>query len=64
MEEEKVYRYIKEYILKHGYSPCIREICKGTGYKSKSSISCHISNLVKKNGLRQMPKRGAQGLFV
>lgn len=63
MEEEKVYRYIKEYILKHGYSPCIREICKGTGYKSKSSISCYISNLVKKKWLETDAEKGSSRAF-
>lgn len=44
---DEVYNVIKEYIMKKGYSPSVREICQITGYKSTSSVHNHIQTLIK-----------------
>lgn len=41
----KVLIYIHDFINIKGFSPTIREICKGTGLKSTSSVSSHIEKL-------------------
>lgn len=48
--EEKVLNYIKQYHEEHSLMPSIREICKGTGLKSTSSVSYHLAKLVE-NGI-------------
>lgn len=43
---DKVYKAIKTYQEKHGYSPTIRELCDLTGLRSTSTIHQHIQNLI------------------
>lgn len=42
---EKVYRFIVEYITENTYSPSVRDICKGVGIKSTSTIHNHLNRL-------------------
>lgn len=48
-KQEKVLNYIKEYTAKHGFPPAVREIAKGVGLNSPSSVHSHIKRL-EKNG--------------
>lgn len=43
----RVYDYVCEYIEKNVYSPNIREICKGTGLSSTSSVHNCLKRLEK-----------------
>lgn len=45
-----VYKAIKEYIEKNGYSPSIREICQITGKKSPATIKFCLDRL-RKDGI-------------
>ena len=47
---EKVYKYIVDYMTENQYAPSIREICKGVGLKSTSSVHMYLMSL-KKAGL-------------
>lgn len=38
-----------------GYSPSIREICKGVGLSSTSSVYCHLNKLETLGYLRRNP---------
>lgn len=51
----EVYIFIHDFIIKNGYSPTVREIGKGVGLKSTSSVSAQINKLhnlgfIKKEG--------------
>ena len=48
-KQELVLNYIKEYSAKHGFPPAVREIAKGVGLNSPSSVHSHIKRL-EKNG--------------
>lgn len=41
----KVYNYIVDYIVENGYSPSVRDICKGVGVKSTSTVHNHLNRL-------------------
>lgn len=43
--KEKVFRFIKQFITENGFSPTIREICKGTGIKSASTVFGYLQKL-------------------
>ena len=43
-----VYDFIVEYVLTHGYAPCTKEICQGTGYSSTSTINHAMKELFEK----------------
>lgn len=55
--EEKVLNYIKKYHEKHSLMPTVREICKGLGFKSTSSVSYHLAHLVEKGELTNLPNK-------
>ncbi len=42
---DKVYYFIKDYYVKYGYSPSVRDICKGIGIKSTSTVHNHLNRL-------------------
>ncbi|SKC90548.1 LexA family protein [Maledivibacter halophilus] len=41
----KIYKAIKSFCEKYGYSPSIREIQKTCGYKSPSTVYAHLKTL-------------------
>lgn len=49
--QDKILAFIKQYHAKHSLTPSIREICKGTGLKSTSSVSYHLVKLVENGTL-------------
>lgn len=48
-KQELVLNYIKSYTAEHGFPPAVREIAKGVGLNSPSSVHSHIKRL-EKNG--------------
>ena len=40
-----IYDYIVEYVDQNGYPPSVRDICKGTGIKSTSTVHSHLKRL-------------------
>lgn len=42
---QRVYDFLVAFIKKNGYSPSIREICKGTDLKSTASVYHHLMTL-------------------
>lgn len=42
---EKIFEFIKNYTLEHGYAPSHEEICDGVGLCSKSTVSSHMTRL-------------------
>ncbi len=49
--EEKILSFIREYIEKSGFSPTYREISKGVGLSSTSTIHHYIRKLKKEGRL-------------
>lgn len=49
----KILEYLKEFNLKKGYPPSIREICKAVGYKSTSSVYKHLNILEEEGYIRK-----------
>lgn len=43
--DKDVLKYIYSFICKHGFSPSVREIGRGTGLKSTSSVYLHLVHL-------------------
>ncbi|NLM19423.1 MAG: transcriptional repressor LexA [Clostridiaceae bacterium] len=42
---DKIYNFIVEYISENTYSPSVRDICRGVGIKSTSTIHNHLNRL-------------------
>ena len=42
---DRVYSYVKYYIKTNTYSPSVRDICKGAGLKSTSSVHMYLKKL-------------------
>ena len=42
---DRVYNYVKLYIKTNAYSPSVRDICKGAGLKSTSSVHTYLRKL-------------------
>lgn len=46
--QEKILNFVNDYVKENGYPPSIREICKGVGLSSTSTVHAHLTNLTKK----------------
>ena len=51
--QDEILKYIKEYMVEHGYPPTIREIGKALGRSSPATIHTHLKNLEKKGMIRK-----------
>ena len=45
-KDKEMYEWIKDYMLKTGFCPSIREICLGMGIKSTSAVHNRIEKLI------------------
>src|SRR3712207_8826736 len=52
-KQMEIYEFIKTQIVQKGYPPSVREICKGVGLSSTSSVHSHLSKLEKKGLIRR-----------
>ncbi|MGD0397531.1 MAG: transcriptional repressor LexA [Syntrophobacteraceae bacterium] len=43
--QEKVFRFVREYITRHGYSPSYEEVRRHLGFKSLNSVYKHLKQL-------------------
>ncbi len=50
-KQEEVLVFVKKYIVKHGYPPAVREICKGLGLSSPATVHTHLKALEKKGAI-------------
>lgn len=54
-KQSEILEYIKNNILKRGYSPAVRDICKAVGLSSPSSVQNHLNVLEEKGYIRKSP---------
>ena len=52
-KQRELLSFIDTFIGGHGYGPSYREIMRGMGYKSVSTVATHIDNLIAKGHLRK-----------
>lgn len=50
--QEKVFRFVREYIGRHGYSPSYEEVRRHLGFKSLNSVYKHLKQLEGRGYLR------------
>jgi len=60
-KQQKILSFVNEYMHENGYPPSIREICKGVGLSSTSTVHAHLETL-KKNGLLEKADAKSRGL--
>lgn len=59
----KIYMYLKDFTLNHGYAPSVRDICKAVGLTSTSTVHGHLTRLQKK-GLIERRKDMSRAITV
>ncbi|MCY6356659.1 transcriptional repressor LexA [Clostridium sp. ZS2-4] len=52
-KQTEIYEFIKIYIREKGYPPSVREICKGVGLSSTSTVHGHLARLEKKGMIKR-----------
>jgi repressor LexA len=50
--QEKVFRFVREYITRHGYSPSYEEVRRHLGFKSLNSVYKHLKQLEERGHLQ------------
>ncbi|HSX27955.1 MAG TPA: hypothetical protein VLF60_00720 [Candidatus Saccharimonadales bacterium] len=62
-KQRELLTFIEQFISQHGYGPSYREIMRGIGYKSVSTVAIHVNNLITKGHLHKR-NRSARSLEV
>lgn len=62
-KQKELLDFIDNFVSGHGYGPSYREIMRGIGYKSVSTVATHIDNLIARGHLRKRT-RSARSLEV
>ena len=62
-KQQELLGFIENFIAGHGFGPSYREIMRGMGYKSVSTVATHIDNLIARGHLRKR-NRSARSLEV
>lgn len=52
-KQQEVYDYLVDYIQREGYPPSIREMCKGLGIRSTSTIHGHLAKIEAKGYIKR-----------
>lgn len=62
-KQQKILNFVNEYMRENGYSPSIREICKGVGLSSTSTVHAHLETL-KKNGFLEKDNSKSRSIRI
>jgi len=62
-KQQKILDFVNEYMHEYGYPPSIREICKGVGLSSTSTVHAHLETL-KRNGLLEKADSKSRSLRI
>ena len=52
-KQQELLQYIDDFIKEHGYGPSYREVMRGLGYKSVSTVAIHVNGLLAKGYIRK-----------
>lgn len=52
-KQEETLKFIKKYMVSHGYPPSVREICAGMGLSSPATAHTHLKELESKGFIRK-----------
>lgn len=52
-QQEKLLDKIKQYLVRHGYAPTVRELCDEMELSSTATVQVHLTNLEKKGYLKK-----------
>lgn len=52
-KQRELLNFIEGFVSGHGYGPSYREIMRGLGYKSVSTVATHVDNLIARGHLRK-----------
>lgn len=52
-KQEEVLKFVKEFIVSHGYPPTVREICASLGLSSPATVHSHLNQLELKGYIRK-----------
>ncbi len=52
-QQEKMLDIIKKYVVAHGYSPTVRELCQEMNLSSTATVQVHLNNLEKKGYIKK-----------
>jgi SOS-response transcriptional repressor LexA len=63
-KQQQLLRFIDGFIKGNGYGPSYREIMRGLGYKSVSTVALHIDNLVQKGLLQKTGEYNARSVEI
>lgn len=55
-KQKELLDFIASFIAEHGYGPSYREVMRGLGYKSVSTVAVHVDGLIAKGYLRKTDK--------
>lgn len=55
-KQQELLQFVDNFITTNGYGPSYREIMRGLGYKSVSTVAIHIDNLIAKGYLVRRDK--------
>ncbi len=61
--QERVYLFIENFIHREGFSPTMREIADGLGFKSLNGVKDHL-RLMEKKGAVELRPHTARGIFL
>lgn len=50
-KQREILSYIEQFMAEHGYGPSYREVMRGCGYSSVSTVAVHIDNLIARGHL-------------
>jgi len=62
-KQELILAFVNDYIKENGYPPSIREICKGVGLSSTSTVHAHLNNLMA-SGMIKKTNSKSRGIKV
>jgi repressor LexA len=62
--QEKVFRFVREYITRHGYSPSYEEVRRHLGFKSLNSVYKHLKQLEERGYLRTPWNNKKRALYL
>ena len=52
-KQDRVLKYVKKFMVSHGYPPTVREICKELGFSSPATAHSHLVTLQEKGYIKK-----------